>query len=275
MTTTTTTSLYLSALPNDNTKSAQYSSSGPKKDRNLPKITYRRANVVDIPGIAGLLISSFDRKEEDVVLLETTSKIKSDKVKSNKTFMWNSLADNKKQKLSLEQERQFIETKLAHRMVEVKETKESLPHSFLVATMPSSVVDDTGTSDQYKHQLVGFLEMGTLPSPIYIPIDGIKARPELPYIANVAVDPSTRRRKIGSTLVQLATKIAAKWCAPLSSLPASSFPPFLFLSVERGNDNALMFYERLGFEELNISTTKVNTTKSKSIQKIYLVRELD
>lgn len=84
------------------------------------------------------------------------------------------------------------------------------------------------------------------------------------YIANVAVNPTTRRRKIGSTLVRLATKIAAKWV--VSGTDTSSFPPFLFLSVERDNHDALMFYERLEFEELNVK---------KPIQKIYLARVLD
>jgi len=291
-TTTTTTLLSSSALPNDNNHAVKHSSSGPNIDGTLPKITYRRATVRDIPEITGLLISSFEEKEEDAILPETTTinNNKSENVESNKIYMWDNLATSKKQnKLSLEQEHQFIESQLAHRMVEVQgRKKESLPHSFLVATMSSSVdVDDTNTetsSDPQKHQLVGFLEMGTLPSPIFIPIDGIQARPELPYLANVAVDASTRRRKIGSTLVQLATKIAAKWCCiPSSSLrvPATStstsFPPFLFLSVERDNENALLFYERLGFEELNISTTTTRntSTKSKLSQKIYLARGLD
>ena len=131
--------------------------------------------------------------------------------------------------------------------------EDSLPHFFVVATIPGDSTD----KDQETDRIIGFLEMGTLPPPIpNSPIGKV----ELPYIGNVAVSNDSRRRKVGSTLVRLATKVAAKWCAPSSG--SSSFPPFLFLSVERDNQNALRFYERLGFEELKAA--------KKSVKKIYL-----
>ena len=263
-------SLYSSALPidNDNSIATTYSSSGKNEAGTLiPKITYRSANAADIPDIVGLLMSSFDdENEEGGCSKSSNSESESNNGSddnNNKTFMWDSIGeDNKQESLSPEQQRQFIETQLGQRMIDVKK-EGSLPHSFLVATIPSSsisIVDDDTTDTD----VVGFLEMGCLPSPIPISIGGNKnARPELPYIANVAVNPTIRRRKIGSTLVRLATKIAAKWIVSGSK---TSFPPFLFLSVERDNHDALMFYERLKFEELNVK---------KSIQKIYLARVLD
>lgn len=263
--------LYSSALPidNDNSIATTYSSSGKNEAGTLiPKITYRSANAADIPDIVGLLMSSFDDENEEggsskSINSESESNNDSDDNNNNKTFMWDSIGeDNKQESLSPEQQRQFIETQLGQRMIDVKK-EGSLPHSFLVATIPSSsisIVDDDTTDTD----VVGFLEMGCLPSPIPISIGGNKnARPELPYIANVAVNPTIRRRKIGSTLVRLATKIAAKW---IVSGTKTSFSPFLFLSVERDNHDALMFYERLKFEELNVK---------KSIQKIYLARVLD
>jgi ribosomal protein S18 acetylase RimI-like enzyme len=258
------------ALPidNDNSIATTYSSSGKNEAGTLiPKITYRSANAADIPDIVGLLMSSFDdENEEGGCSKSSNSESESNNGSddnNNKTFMWDSIGeDNKQESLSPEQQRQFIETQLGQRMIDVKK-EGSLPHSFLVATIPSSsisIVDDDTTDTD----VVGFLEMGCLPSPIPISIGGNKnARPELPYIANVAVNPTIRRRKIGSTLVRLATKIAAKWIVSGSK---TSFPPFLFLSVERDNHDALMFYERLKFEELNVK---------KSIQKIYLARVLD
>ncbi|OEU14087.1 hypothetical protein FRACYDRAFT_262494 [Fragilariopsis cylindrus CCMP1102] len=271
ITTTRITSLYSSALPIDNSDSIASDSPSDKNEARIltPKITYRSANAADIPDIVGLLMSSFDDENEEGDSSrsnnsESESSNDSDSDDSNnKAFMWDSIGeDNNQESLPPEQQRQFIETQLRQRMIEVKK-EDSLPHSFLVATIPSLsiIVDDNDTSTS----VVGFLEMGCLPSPIPISIGGNKnARPELPYIANVAVNPTARRRKIGSTLVRLATKIAAKWV--VSGTDTSSFPPFLFLSVERDNHDALMFYERLEFEELNVK---------KPIQKIYLARVLD
>ena len=271
--------------------------------------------------------------DENAVLMTTKNKNKNnstskqnkssriiDDIQESKTlFMWNSLeeennddktlANNKKEEekeLPIEQERQLLETTLKQRMVEMSINKNKkiskdesllssssqqfLPHSFLVATTTI-----TTTSSSSIEIIIGFLEMGMLPSPIQIPMNNkinqknrkkrVSARLELPYIANVAVDPSQRRRKIGSTLIKLGIKIAARWCggyivggesgvSPLSSSvsssPSSSFSsfPFLFLSVESDNNNALVFYDRLGFEKLEASSLK-------NKNKIYLGRGLE
>lgn len=174
--------------------------------------------------------------------------------------MWGTLPEKSSEpQLSQEQQLELIEEKLAKRMMNAKK-EDSLPHLFLVATISSSDANDS-TNEQEEDRVIGFLEMGTLPPPIpNSPIGNV----ELPYIGNVAVSNDVRRRKVGSTLVRLATKIATKWCVPSSEAP---FPPFLFLSVERDNHDALKFYERLGFEELKVA--------KQSIEKVYLALELD
>jgi hypothetical protein len=186
--TRTRTSLYSSALPIDNRNSIASDSSSDKNEAGtlLPKITYRSANAADIPDIVGLLMSSFDdENEEGGSSTSNNSESESESNndgddEKNRTFMWDSLGEENKQESSPEQQRQFIETQLGQRMIEVKK-EGSLPHSFLVATIPSSsmIVDDNDTDTS----VVGFLEMGCLPSPIPISIGGNKnARPELPYV---------------------------------------------------------------------------------------------
>jgi ribosomal protein S18 acetylase RimI-like enzyme len=243
------------------------------------KISYRSAKPTDVPAIAGLLESVFEDDEEGEEQWDTyndaTTNSKgngsdtnaNDNVNANAndknsfmtSFMWDSLTDDiSEPQLSPQQELELIEVQLAKRMVDAKK-EDSLPHLFLVATIPSSVANDhPANNKQEEDRIIGFIEMGTLPPPISnSPLGKI----ELPYIGNVAVSNDVRRRKIGSTLVRLATKIATKWCAP--SLDITSFPLFLFLSVERDNHEALKFYERLGFEELKVA-------KSITIRKIYL-----
>ena len=220
-----------------------------------PKISYRMAKLPDVSHIAELLYSVFedDEGETDGESQGETAESEDDDANNN-MFMWDSLAEEKSEpQLSREEQLEIIQQNLSKRMVDAKK-EDSLPHLFLVATIPS-------TEKQEDNRVIGFLEMGTLPPPIpNSPIGKV----ELPYIGNVAVSNDVRRRKVGSTLVKLATKIATKWCAPSSETP---FPPFLFLSVERDNVDALKFYDRLGFEELS--------TAKKSVEKIYLAQELN
>jgi len=231
---------------------------------------------MDIPAIARLLNSVFDDNENEdeqgmgIHLNDdgddhtTRNNIENENDKTtdnNKPFIWDSLeTESSEEELSTEKHIEFIERQLAKRMADAKK-EDSLPHSFLVATRPYSNVGEC-TNGQQEDLLVGFLEIGTLPSPFGGSV-------ELPYIGNVAVANEVRRRKVGSTLVRLATKIAAKWCTPSSK--TSSFPPFLFLSVERDNCDALLFYERLGFEELSVG----KKAKLETSAKVYLATEIE
>ncbi len=249
------TSLSASMLPSEEDPQTVLSS-----DITTPKISYRNAKLEDVSAISGLLNCVFEDdggQEQDDEDDTTTSDNTDD---DNNTFMWGSLAEESSEpQLSPEQQLELIEEKLSKRMVDAKK-EDSLPHLFLVATIPWSS-EEGSTNEQEVDRIIGFLEMGTLPPPIpNSPIGKV----ELPYIGNVAVSNDARRRRVGSTLVRLASKIAAKWCAPASETP---FPPFLFLSVERDNEDALKFYDQLGFEELNAA--------KKSIEKIYLAQELE
>jgi len=235
----------------------------PDENNSKAKISYRRAKPTDVTAIAELLNSVFEEEKEvgDQGEIENTTTDKSkDGDDDNNTFMWDTLTDeNDNPQLSFEEQFQLIERQLSKRMMDAKK-EDSLPHSFLVATIPSSLASDTKA--QAEDRIVGFLEMGTLPPPISNSPFG---NAELPYIGNVAVSNDARRRKVGTTLVRLATKIASTWCNP--STKTSSFRPFLFLSVERSNCNALKFYKQLGFEDLKVA--KIST------EKIYLAQELD
>ena len=236
------------------------SETGDSSDITAPKISYRTAKLEDVSAISGLLNSVFeDDVGEEQVDADDTTTTSEDNDTDDNTFLWDSLQEKSSEpQLSPERQLVLIAEKLAERMVDAKK-EESLPHLFLVATIPSSPEKET-SSEQDEDRVVGFLEMGTLPPPIpNSPIGKV----ELPYIGNVAVSNDVRRKRVGSTLVRLATKIAAKWFAPSSETP---FPPFLFLSVERDNHNALKFYDQLGFQELKAA--------KQSIEKIYLAQEL-
>jgi ribosomal protein S18 acetylase RimI-like enzyme len=103
-------------------------------------------------------------------------------------------------------------------------------HSMIVAC------DDVDESSSQKpNKVVGFLEIGILPSPI---LDQ-SAQKEVLYIGNVAVDQAYRRKQIASKLLQVAIKFAEK-CRE----------PALYVAVEKENLNAFRLYEKAGFEIL-------------------------
>uniref|UniRef100_A0A7S1VZE1 N-acetyltransferase domain-containing protein n=1 Tax=Ditylum brightwellii TaxID=49249 RepID=A0A7S1VZE1_9STRA len=287
------------------------------------KTSYRYATLSDLPAIAKLLYSVFDDNEEDDNLdskgdMEATAACNDENSEIDKstndsnTFLWDSLEEKKTNDESSshvmrspKEQLEFIEQQLERRMTDAKK-EGSYPHSFLVATIPSSsskIPDDESLSttitssididsnvqpEQQQQQIIGFLEMGTLPSPVGKAV-------ELPFIGNLAVANKMRRQKVGSTLIRLAIEIGRKWIklpyigtntaaaaaagsigstllgkwfSPSSSSSASSpavTPPFLFLSVECDNYDALLFYKRLNFEEVKLGTNG----------KVYLARELE
>ena len=232
------------------------SSYGNDEQTTKPKISYRSAKPTDVPAIARLLTAVFDDDDDDATNNGISSEIDKPGDDSNKTFMWDSLTtENTNDQQSPEQQREFIERQLVRRMADARK-EGSLPHSCLVATIPNSSGPGASAGND---RLIGFIEIGTLPSPF-------GGKVEMPYIGNVAVADDVRRRKVGSTLVGLATRIATKWCTPPPGSKTALFPPFLFLSVERDNRDALLFYERLGFEEIDVG--------KKPSEKIYLATEI-
>jgi ribosomal protein S18 acetylase RimI-like enzyme len=194
-------------------------------------------------------------------------------------------------------DREGIQEKLQQRMKDMKSS--SIPHAFLIATTTSTeksagFIDlnataqpiDGGDLSSFSTRIAGFMELGTMPSPISIEKEwngvSVAVRTDLPYVANLVVDESMRRKKVGFTLIQLALKIAKKWCqgrddqervtlSESTSSSSLSSIPFLFLSVERENQDALRFYEKLGFETILLPAAK----SSKSLRdKIYLKKDI-
>jgi ribosomal protein S18 acetylase RimI-like enzyme len=202
----------------------------------ISQFTYRMARSDDLPAIAKLLNDAFEKTDEDTSGGTTAKE---------------------------------IEHKLQQRMTEMKSA--SLPHAFLVAT--------TATCGD-ENSVAGFLELGTMPSPISMEKTWngvqISTRPELPYVANLVVDGSLRRQKVGYTMLQLAMKIGRKWCSsePSSSSNDSHATEFLFLSVDHDNQGALAFYERLNFERIELSISQESSPDAAGSSKVYLKKNL-
>eukprot|EP01041_Mallomonas_annulata_P008735 gene8735-18054_t len=93
---------------------------------------------------------------------------------------------------------------------------QGLKHSMVLAS-----VDDI---------VVGFVEVGMLPSPLRS-VSG-----DVPYLGNLAVEPSFRRLGIGRRLVRIGLKTAEKWGESC-----------LMAAVAQGNSAACQLYENMGF----------------------------
>lgn len=190
------------------------------------------------------------------------------------------------------------------------------PHAMIIAVVQRN---DDGYDDENKgdnsndnddtRRIVGFMELGNMPSPISVPRNpqtaewnGVRVSVqnnnnnrsskdiivELPYLGNLCVDPTCRRRGVGKTLVKLALKIATKWC--IQNNPDSSnnddddnalndFLPYLFLTVERDNEAAITFYNNLNFTTMAIPSQEAKTWEERvqmdaSTAKVYLQKEL-
>jgi ribosomal protein S18 acetylase RimI-like enzyme len=191
------------------------------------KLSYRLAKHADLPAIARLLQSTFD-KNDDINTEDAT----------------------------------VIQKKLEDRMITMKSS--DMPHAFLVGC-------------QDDDEIAAFLELGTMPSPVALQRkakewNGVKIesnrqsaiQPELPFVANLVVDESMRRQRVGFTMLQLAMKIAKKWCSNASEDAAH---PFLFLSVDRDNAGAIRFYDRMGFDLMELEKATVG-------DKVYLKKDI-
>lgn len=214
------------------------------------EFAYRMAKPTDVPAIAQLLNDAFENCDNS--------------------------DDNDTDRVASTSKKREIEQMLQQRMKDVK-TESSLPHAFLIATTaPPASEPSTSTNEAADAHIAAFLELGTMPSPLAmeriwkgVPIS---TRPELPFVANLVVDPSTRRQKVGYTLLQLAMKIGKKWCHNEENA-------FLFLSVDRDNAGALAFYERLDFERIELSSSFSSSVPDDdasqvSAAKVYLKKSL-
>ena len=116
--------------------------------------------------------------------------------------------------------------------------KKGLNHAMFVA------IDDDKNVDNFidiKDGIVAFMEVGMLPSPIPITKqwegNNIETYSDVPYIGNLIVSPSSRRKRIGEKLIRIALKVTEKW----------GFE-HLWLAVDIDNINALNLYKKVGFE---------------------------
>jgi len=98
--------------------------------------------------------------------------------------------------------------------------------------------------------IAAFVEVGLLPSPV--PISGIAggeeaSRPDVPFLGNVAVAESERRRGVGTKLVRVAEKVAQKWSETA-----------IFVAVDADNAAALGLYTKLGFVKVLDERDNIN-----------------
>jgi ribosomal protein S18 acetylase RimI-like enzyme len=200
-------------------------------------VTYRKARAEDLSGIASLLVETFD--DCDTLIKDKR------KDKTPSWYFW------KKQRDPEESAQNDYVRQLERRM--------TLPQHMLIVGV-----------DEQQGNIAGFMELGTMPSPISItqkvvvpegqPIEeggdeAISIRPERPYLANLAVDSNYRRQRMGTKLVQLAVKIATKW----ENESAYRDTAAMYLAVERDNEAALSLYDNLKFtrviDEAELSTS--------------------
>lgn len=115
-----------------------------------------------------------------------------------------------------------------------------IKHSMCVAIEVPDAAEATSSPSSSSPLLVGFLEMGMLPSPIAEEVEWqgamVKSNIEKPYLGNVAVAESARRRGIGSKLIRIGMKMAEKWRDSK-----------LLVAVDASNTQALAMYKKLGF----------------------------
>jgi len=122
-------------------------------------------------------------------------------------------------------------------------------HSMCVAL--EVIEEAVATSPPPPPLLVGFLEVGMLPSPIAEEVEWqgalVKANIEKPYLGNVAVAETARRRGIGSKLVRIGAKMAEKWKENK-----------LLVAVDAVNSKALALYNKLGFVVIKDERDNIN-----------------
>jgi ribosomal protein S18 acetylase RimI-like enzyme len=211
------------------------------------QITYRTARSSDISGIARLLTETFE-----------------DDIPSWNILQWK-MAENRYQQ------------QLEKRMKGLVQA--GAQHALIVAVAVAA--------DENNEAIAGFMELGTMPSPIPVVAiwEGIEtsSRPEMPYLANLAVDKEYRRQKMGTKLVQLAIKISLKWCSSSSSSNVEDDDDddernaAIYLAVEKENQAAVRLYNRLHFSPIIDETEKLSKEAQRKLKRkprIYFEKKL-
>jgi len=183
-----------------------------------PTLTYRNLQEADLDRVADLVSEVFDGPFE--------------------RDSWNVLEVLKKKK-SLFRQR----TELQRRFERITSGKEL--HAMYVVTEDEPELDAYQSAaagrEGSKGYVVGFVEIGMLPSPIKEEKEwnGVTAKStvDVPYIGNLVVNKEWRRNGIASKMVRIALKVAEKWQYEK-----------IFLAVDFDNSKALNLYRKLGFE---------------------------
>jgi ribosomal protein S18 acetylase RimI-like enzyme len=200
------------------------------------QIKYRTAKSSDISSISRLLIETF---EGDIP-------------------SWNIL----QRKLAQD----GYQKQLSKRMKELVQAGDT-QHALIVAI------------DMDIDRVAGFMELGTMPSPVPIMTtwQGVEttSRPEMPFLANLAVGEDYRRQQMGTKLVQLALKIAEKWSIDIPSIQLENAA--VYLAVEKENAAAVSLYDRLDFCRIIDETEKLSKEAQRKLKRkprLYFERKL-
>jgi ribosomal protein S18 acetylase RimI-like enzyme len=130
--------------------------------------------------------------------------------------------------------------------------------------------------DQGNDEVAAFMELGTMPSPILVTTfwegQEIESRPELPYLANLAVSSTYRRQQLGTKLVRLAMKIGEKWTTGQPHHAA-----LLYLAVDKENLAAVKMYEKLEFVCIIDETERLSDEQIRKLRRkhrLYFQKKL-
>jgi len=240
---------------------------------------YRNARESDIPQLSKLLVETFDDDE--------TNDENTTPDPFRKMFDWLGRVD------------QLQEKKLRRRWNDLI-MNPAVAHSWIVAE---------GNGPSVMGEIVGFVELGTMPIPVPILaaattttttegsniqeditpeygsrdsnsmsdiwkdlVDTQRTEPkpiriDRPFLANLAVARSHRRRGIASTLVELALRQSKKWKPPsgMENHQKDIVPWSMFLGVGYDNDSAIRLYESLNF---TLSLDETNSLSPKMLKRL-------
>lgn len=230
-----------------------------------PSISYRNAKEQDLPAIADLLLQTFEEDE---------SKQKKEKNDSWMDLFWKSTFHSTQQQPP---DANYIQAQLKRRM-DARTMPLNNNHMMIVGQIENSTT------------IVGFMELGTMPSPVSIQVKTpedddeeetfLSIQPERPFLANVAVNADFQRQRIGTRLVQLAIQIATKWELQEDSGNTYKDTAAMYLSVEQDNEAAIRLYEKLDFQQLVFDKRDKKDKKDKKDKtkttrtKIYFEKKL-
>ena len=125
-----------------------------------------------------------------------------------------------------------------------------------------------GEDTDNHNKIIGFMELGTMPSPISTIKEWegkkIEIKPEIPFLGNVVVDEDQRRKGIGSKLVKLALKcVESKWK-----------DESMFLTVEADNLAAIKLYGKLKFDIILDESDNLNQPVGR-VPRLFFMRSFN